>query len=284
MPEEKELEQEENKQTKEKKPKKEKPPKKEKVPKPEKPPKPEKQAKKDDQDEHKKVNVGLISLALAFLIIGVFIALVKLDVGGLGSRILGPSLKNVPVINMILPKMPEASEEAVASYNFASIDEAVERLKATEILLKEKEKEAEKLNETIKQNKTEIDRLKIFETSQLQFAKDKEEFDRLVAQQADKEAYMKYVEETYPESALKIYGELIKEKAINDEVEKIAKMFQEMKPKNAAAILEETIAKDIDMAAEVLFKLDSAQSGAVLAAMDPIIADKISRYMYPENY
>ncbi len=284
MPEEKELEQEENKQTKEKKPKKEKPPKKEKVPKPEKPPKPEKQAKKDDQDEHKKVNVGLISLVLAFLIIGVFIALVKLDVGGLGSRILGPSLKNVPVINMILPKMPEASEEAVASYNFASIDEAVERLKATEILLKEKEKEAEKLNETIKQNKTEIDRLKIFETSQLQFAKDKEEFDRLVAQQADKEAYMKYVEETYPESALKIYGELIKEKAINDEVEKIAKMFQEMKPKNAAAILEETIAKDIDMAAEVLFKLDSAQSGAVLAAMDPIIADKISRYMYPENY
>lgn len=278
MPEEKELEQEENKQTKEKKSKKEKPAKKEK------PPKPEKPSKNEEKGEHKRVNVGLISFALAFLIIGVFIALVKLDVAGLGTRILGPSLKNVPVINMILPKMPEASEESTSNYNFASIDEAIERLKATEILLKEKEKEAEKLNETIKQNKTEIDRLKIFETSQLQFAKDKEEFDRLVAEQADKEAYMKYVEETYPDAALKIYGELIKEKAINDEVEKIAKMFQEMKPKNAAAILEETIAKDIDMAAEVLFKLDSAQSGAILAAMDPIIADKISRYMYPENY
>ena len=57
--------------------------------------------------EPKKENkpLSIIITALIILIwIGIFIALIKLDVGGFGSKVLSPVLKNVPVVNKILPK------------------------------------------------------------------------------------------------------------------------------------------------------------------------------------
>lgn len=237
-----------------------------------------------DNEEGKKGKLGIMFLLSFLVIFGALILLIKLDVGGLGTKILGPSLKDVPVVNLILPEMPteELDSGEVFDYNFETIDEAVERLKATEILLKEKEKEAEKLNETLSQNKAEIERLKVFEAEQLQFEQDKAEFDRLVAEQADPETFMEYVERMYPESALEIYENIVAEKQVNEEIASVANMYQEMKPKNAAAILEETVNRDIDMAAEILLQLDPSQAGAILAAMDSTIADKVSRYMYPE--
>lgn len=259
-------------------------PSKEKKPKKEPKNKASKDNKQVDNDESKSGSKILLFLLSFLILLGAFILLVKLDVGGLGTNILGPRLKNVPVINLILPKMSaeEAGNLDLPNYNFETVDEAVERLKATEIMLKEKEKEAEKLNETINQNQAEIDRLKVFEAERLQFEKDKEEFDKLVAEQADPEAFMAFVEEMYPESALKIYESLITQKQINEEIASVASMYQEMKPKNAAAILEETVSKDIDMAAQILLQLEPSQAGAILAAMDSTLADKVSRYMYPE--
>lgn len=243
-----------------------------------------KEKKTIDHEENKNGSKPILFLLSFIVLIGAFILLVKLDIGGLGSNVLGPKLKNIPVINLILPKMPaeEAGNLDLSNYNFETIDEAIERLKATEILLKEKEKEAEKLNETLSQNKTEIDRLKVFEGEQVQFGIDKAEFDQLIAEQADPEAFMAYVEKMYPDSALKIYESLIVEKKVNEEIKSVASMYQEMKPKNAAAILEETVNKDIDMAAQILLQLDPSQAGAILAAMDKTVADKVSRYMYPE--
>ncbi|PKM49842.1 MAG: hypothetical protein CVV02_13955 [Firmicutes bacterium HGW-Firmicutes-7] len=265
-------------------PKVKKPPKAKKPPKPKKVPAEKRQKIVSSEDQDKGSGKVFMLFIVLFVLIGAFILLVKLDVGGIGTNVLGPKLKDVPVLNLMLPKMenPDTSHDST-SYNFETIDQAVERLRATEILLKEKEKEAEKLNETINLNKIEIERLKVFESEQVQFKNDKDEFDLLVSKNVGSDDYIAYVEKAYPENALTIYESLVKVKQFNEEVAEIAIMYQEMKPKNAAAILEETISKNIDMAAQILLQLEPSQAGAILAAMDSTVADKISRYMYPEN-
>ena len=66
---------------------------------------------KKDKDEE---NIGSKILSVFFVILivivwlAILVALIKFDVGGFGSSVLRPVLKDVPVINKILP---EASEE-----------------------------------------------------------------------------------------------------------------------------------------------------------------------------
>lgn len=103
---------------------------------------------------------------------------------------------NVPVLNMILPEMPEevVDGEAEATYNFETVEEAIEILKITEKMLKEKGSEAEILSEQIVQLSAEVERLKIFENNQLQFQQDKEDFDTLIADSADNMDYKVWFE------------------------------------------------------------------------------------------
>ena len=58
-----------------------------------------------------KIAVALITIVIVALWIGIFSLLIKLDVGGFGSTVLRPVLKDVPYINRILPKAPEAETD-----------------------------------------------------------------------------------------------------------------------------------------------------------------------------
>lgn len=238
---------------------------------------------KKEKDSGMKILGPLIVLILVALI--AFVLLVKFDVAGLGTKVIGPKIEKVPVLNLILPKMPEETIEVVdtTGYVFETVDQAVQRLKATEILLKEKEKEAEKLYEDINLLNTEIERLKIFELGQVQFEQDKDELDQLIANNADPEAFMAYVEKVYPDNALKVYESLVQEKQYSQEIINLTNMYQDMKPANAAAILEETAQSNVEMVSQMLLKLEPSQAGNILAAMDPTVANKISKYMFPDT-
>lgn len=75
-----------------------------------------------------KLTSFLVGLVVVIIWLVIFALLIKMDVGGVGTM-LRPYLKNVPVINQILP---DASSEEIADetgYKFNSIAEAVERIK-----------------------------------------------------------------------------------------------------------------------------------------------------------
>ena len=69
-------------------------------------------AKKDKNKENKvstdestgsKIVTVLIVLVIVVIWLAIFGVLIKLDVGNFGSEVLYPVLKDVPVVNMILP-------------------------------------------------------------------------------------------------------------------------------------------------------------------------------------
>ncbi len=57
----------------------------------------------EDDEEGGGVSVFLVTLVIVVIWLAILALLIKLDVGGFGSGVLSPILKNVPVINKILP-------------------------------------------------------------------------------------------------------------------------------------------------------------------------------------
>ena len=109
-----------------------------------------------------KLTSFLVGLVVVIIWLVIFALLIKMDVGGVGTM-LRPYLKNVPVINQILP---DASSEEIADetgYKFNSIAEAVERIKELESQLSAYQNSGDASAQQIADLQAEVDRLKVFE-------------------------------------------------------------------------------------------------------------------------
>ena len=91
----------------------------------------QKQAEADDFEMEEetaggKVAVFFVTLIIIIVWLAILALLIKWDVGGFGSQVLAPVLKDVPYVNKILPDsaLEEISTEDSA-YAFDSMDEAV---------------------------------------------------------------------------------------------------------------------------------------------------------------
>ncbi|QUI23229.1 hypothetical protein HZI73_13430 [Vallitalea pronyensis] len=234
--------------------------------------------------------IGIIISALVLL--GALIAVIRLDIAGFGTQYAYPLLKDIPVLNIILPEVVvEAGTDAEnqdTAYAFETVDEAVERLKVTETLLKDKEVQAIDLQEQIKLLEAENARLKVFEENQLLFDERKKEFDEMVVLGKgvpDISNFRTFYEEIKPDNAAEIYGEVIKKEAYNQEIVDIAQVYQSMKPASAAAILMKmtTTSSKMKMVVQILDHIDSEQQGAILSAMETKTAAKITEYLFPKE-
>lgn len=96
----------------------------------------EKKAARQDQEmaEEQETVGGKLIVAFATLVIiaiwlGILALLVRLDVGGFGSTVLHPLLKDVPYVNKILPEV-QVDTKAEEDYPFQTLDEAIARSKS----------------------------------------------------------------------------------------------------------------------------------------------------------
>lgn len=233
-------------------------------------------------------SVFLVTFVIVLIWIGILCLVVKLDLGGFGSNVLTPVLKDVPVLNLILPKntQTEVSEEEAADYGgYTSLQEAVDYIKELELELERVKSSNTENSEEVSQLKAEIERLKTFEDSQLEFQKIKTEFYEEVVY-ADKgpgiEEYQKYYESIDPATAEYLYKQVVGQTEESDEIRDYAQAYSEMKPKQAAAILED-MTDNLELAARILKSMDAADRGKILGAMDPEIAAKLTKIMDPES-
>ena len=75
-------------------------------------------------DEDKEGNGFVTFLATVFIVLlwlAVVVIVIKLDVGGFGSTVMTPILKDVPVINKILPKTASSLTDDPDSYGLPSL-------------------------------------------------------------------------------------------------------------------------------------------------------------------
>ena len=117
---------------------------------------------------------GLVTFFATLLIVILWLAIVcvviKMDVGGFGSSVLTPILKDVPVINKILPsKSLPVSEENTDSESYGgydSMEEAVAYIRQLELELEREQTSSKDKDTQIDGLKAEVLRLQEFEQKQ----------------------------------------------------------------------------------------------------------------------
>lgn len=248
----------------------------------------QKKEKIDDTEQLEKEKSGsklltvLIALLIVIVWLVVFIFLIKLDVGGFGSNVLRPVLKDIPIINKILPNVSDEQLAEENDYPYKNITEAIEKIKELEAEVADLQKNGAVSSDYVEELEAEVSRLKVFEDAQKEFEDRVAEFDRNVvfAENApDIEEYKNYYEEIEPENAEEIYRQTIEQIAIDQKVIDQGKMYAAMEPSEAAPILEVLAEGDVDLVSNILNSMKTTKSGPILAAMDSVKAARISKRM-----
>ncbi len=233
-------------------------------------------------------SVFLVTFVIVLIWIAILILVIKLDLGGFGSNVLTPILKDVPVVNLILPKGSRAmvSEDEVEAYGgYTDLRDAVDYIKELELELDRANADNTNNSDDIAAMRAEIERLKTFEDAQVEFQRIKTEFYEEVVY-ADKgpgiDEYRKYYESMNPATAEYLYKQVVIQQEETQEIKDYAKAYSEMKPKQAAAIFEQ-MTDNLDLVARILGVMEPADRGKILGVMDEEIAARVTKIMDPES-
>jgi len=252
-----------------------------------------KEAKKNGEaveDDEESLGIGghiimaVVVLLIILIWLVIFAFLVKMDVGGFGSTVLFPVLKDVPYVNRILPGIEEYIPEEPDEYSqYATVEDAVARIKELEV-------EVEELKATDNQNSDYIAELEAaaaelaeYKANEAAFEETKEKFYEEVVfsdEAPDINEYKTYYESIDPENAEAIYKQVVSQLEIDEEIADYVKVYSSMKAKNAAAIFD-TMTDDFDLVCEILSGMDASTRADILAAMDTENAAIITKMMEP---
>lgn len=253
-----------------------------------------KQRAKEIDDEEERlgvddaggVSVFLVTLVIVVIWIAILCLLIKLDVGGFGSSVLTPILKDVPVVNKILPADSTITTEEEDSYGgYTSLREAVDYIKELELQLEDAQAASSVDSEQLEEQRAEIERLQTFEDAQVEFERIKTEFYEEVVYAENgpgADEYVKYYQTMDPTTAEYLYKQVIQQQEVDQEIQDYAQAYAEMKPKAAAAIFE-AMTDDLDLAAKILNQMSAEDRGNILGAMDAETAARLTRIMDPDS-
>lgn len=223
----------------------------------------------------------LIALLIAIIWFTIFGLLIKFDVGGFGSGVLRPIIKDIPLINRILPDISEELLAIEKDYAYSSLAEAVAKIKELETTIEEMESKDTEDSTKRADLLAELDRLKTFEEKQSAFEEKEKEFDKKVvfAEAAPTiEEYKSFYESINPTNAEQIYRQVVEQLQYSKAIQEKADLYKNMDPEAAARILE-TMTADVESVAKILLAMRPKESAAIMAEMDYVLAAKITKKM-----
>ena len=259
--------------------------------------KPKKEDKKgdnpaeDDEDEDSgALSIVLVTVFIVIVWLAILALLIKLDIGGFGSGVLEPVLKDVPYVNRILPGYSltasgnSVSEDSIYA-GYDNLDDAIARIKELEDQLAAAQVASNDTDQTIANLQAEVARLKTYENNQVEFEKIKDEFYNEVvfgSTSLDISQYQKYYESIDPTNAQILYKQVVQQVQTDKEIQDYAKAYSAMKAKDAAEIFD-TMTSDLHLVAKILGAMGTDARGQILAQMNAETAAKVTKIMEPST-
>jgi flagellar motility protein MotE (MotC chaperone) len=240
----------------------------------------------DDDGESNGFVTFIATVFIVLLWIVVICAVIKLDIGGFGSGVMTPILKNVPVVNKILPGTSMTITNDPDSYGgYSSLQEAVDQIKSLELQLEQVQTSNSAKDEQITALNAEVSRLQEFEKKQVEFQRIRTEFYEEVVY-SDKgpgaEEYRKYYEEMDPTTAEYLYKQVVTQLQESEEIQNYAETYAEMKPKQAAAAFEK-MTDNLTLVAKILNAMNTEDRAKIMDAMDSDVVAKLTKIMDPDS-
>ena len=249
-------------------------------------------AKQEEELESDEEGGGFVTfiatLFIVLLWLAVIVVVIKLDVGGFGSSVLAPGLKNVPVLNRILPESTASETLDPTMYGgYTNLQDAVNRIYSLETELEAIKSATLTKDERIAALEAEVTRLSEFETMQVDFQRIRNEFYEEVIYAENgpgPEAYVKYFESMDPTTAEFLYKQVVEDLQVSKEIQDYVSAYSNMKPKEAAALFEQmTDNEGIQLAARILGAMNPEDRAAIFDQMDKAVAARITKILDPEN-
>lgn len=232
-----------------------------------------------------KAAVVFVTLMIIVIWIAILAVLIHFDVGGFGSTVMQPILKDVPYVNKILPKTEEEETKTKedSKYPYKTVDEAV-------VYIKELEKELADAKESNSENDAYVADLeaqaaqwKEYKDNEQKFEEEKAKFYKEVVfsdQAPDINEYKKYYESIDPQNAENLYKQVVEQQEKDDDMSDYVKAYSQMKPKQAAAIFD-TMTDNLELVAKILSAMKADARGDILGNMKTDTAAKVTKLMEP---
>ena len=241
----------------------------------------DKKIKGIDQPESagSKLVTALIALIIIIIWLVVFAFLIKLDVGGIGSNVLYPVLKDVPLVNKILPSVSEEQQAEEGNYKYTTLKSANARIEELEGQLASESGTTSANSDYIKNLEAKVKQLQKYKDDVDAFNKRVAEFDEKVVftdNAPDASEYRKYYEEISPDNAEKIYRQVVKSERSTEKAKELATYYSNMEAASAAQTLQE-MKEDLDLVCDIIENMPEKKAAAILQEMDSTFAAQISK-------
>lgn len=241
-----------------------------------------------EEEGGSRLAIFFVTIVIIAIWMAILVLLIKMDVGGFGSTVLHPLLKDVPYVNKILPdteadELLEGSEST--EYPYGTLDEAIARIKELEIQLQNEKNASAEKDGKIADLQEQSAQLEEYKANEAAFEARKQKFDEEVVfsdQAPDINEYKEYYEEIDPANAEALYKQVVQQQENDEELEEYIKMYSSMKPKQAAAIFD-TMTNDLKLVAKILQGMDAESSASILGAMNEETAAKLTKLMEPSE-
>jgi len=226
------------------------------------------------------------TVLIVVLWLAVICIIIKLDIGGFGSTVLTPLLKDVPVINQILPgKVVTETNDPEDYGGYSSLQEAVNYIRQLEQQMEQLQAELNVKNADIDLLKAENERLDKFEEAQVEFSRIYTAFYEEVVN-SDKspgpEAYLKWYEEMNPTTAEYLYKQVLIQQQASTKVQDYAATYAAMDPGQAARAFE-NLQDNLDLVAKILNAMNTESRAEILDEMDSEVVAKLTKIMDPDS-
>ncbi len=248
-------------------------------------------AETDDLEEETsiggKIVVFFVTVMIILIWLGIIVLLIKWDVGGFGSTVLGPVLKNVPYVNRILPDgvVEEVSTED-AAYAYDSLEDAIAKIKELEIQLAEAQNASSTDAEHIAELEAQAAELARYRQEEAAFEAEKQKFYEEVVfsdSAPDIEEYKAYYESIDPANAEVLYRQVVEQTTENEKLQGYVNTYTSMKAKEAAAIFD-TMTDNLNLVAQILQNMDTQSRADILGKMSSENAAKVTEILKPSEY
>lgn len=233
----------------------------------------------DREQGGSRVVTVLIALAIIAIWLVIFGLLIKFDVGGIGSNVLSPVLKDVPVVNRILPAPSEEEQASEGNYEYTTLKAANARIKELESMLDSENNTTTANSDYIKELEAQVKKLQKYKSAEDAFEKRVKEFDEKVVYNdnaPELSEYQAYYEKINPENAEKIYRQVLGDLKYSKQTEKLGTYYSNMDAATAAKNLAE-MKEDLDLVCDILQSMSEKNAAAILQEMDSTYAAQITK-------
>ena len=238
----------------------------------------------EEEGSSSKLAVALVTLVIIIVWLAILALLIKWDVGGFGSTVMRPLLKDIPYVNRILPDSEDdlSTEE---DYPYKNMDEAVAYIKELEQELAQAQQGSSENSAYIADLEAQSQKLKEYEANEAAFEEEKEKFYNEVVfsdQAPDIEQYKEYYESIDPDNAELLYKQVVEQQQTDSKISDYVKGYSQMKPKEAAAIFD-TMTDNLNLLAKILENMDAQSRADILGKMNSDTAAKVTEIMNPSE-